>query len=311
MIIKKNLNFKNLKNKKVNISIGAFESLHRGHLKIIKNLINESKKDKALSTVITFKNKILKNYKEIILPLLERINSFKKLGIDILVLLDLKKIKNLSAEKFLKKISSIFIINKFIIGKDFKFGKNRYGDAQFIKKNNFKVKIIKLLFYNGEKISTSKIKELIKSGEIEKANKLLGYDYSIKGKVIHGEKLGSKIGFPTINLKLTHKNQLLPGNGVYLSFVKINNKIYPAMTYIGKKYVGKLKNKYIIESHILNFNKNIYYKKVEIFFKKKLRNEIKFSNIEELKNELKNDKIKLIAEVKKYGTNKIVKERDY
>lgn len=308
MVLLKNLKFKIYKNKPVNLSIGSFDALHKGHLKLLNTLVKESKKDKVLSVVITFENDpkklLFKKDKGFITPPLERIKLFKELGIDILIILKFtKKFAQISAEDFIKKLNSLFRINKFIVGKDFKFGKDNKGDINLLRKFN-KVKSVKILYYKNKKIGTSFIKDLILKGEMEKVSFLLGRDYSIIGRVVKGEGLGRKLNFPTANLKLEYKNQILPKNGVYLSYVRINNKLFYGMTYIGIKHIGRKRNNFVIETYIFNFSGNLYNKKIKIFLKKMLRAEMKFSNLNKLVEQMKKDEIKALSEVKKYGITK-------
>ncbi len=306
-VIKENLNFEEFKQKKVNLCIGTFDALHKGHIKILKALIKDSKKEKVLPSVLTFKNRprhiITGENDGILMPNPKRIHIFKEIGIELLIFINFtKRFSAISPEDFIKRLSRLFIINKIIVGEDFRFGKDNKGDINLLKilskSYNFKLKIIKNLLYINRKISTTMIKQYIKQGKIEITKELLGREYSISGKVIKGECLGSKVGFPTVNLKPEFSDQLLPSCGVYLTKIKIEDKIYYGLTYIGKKYVGRMKNRFVIETYIYEFNKNIYNKKIEIFFIKKLRKEKKFGNINDLKKQLIKDRIKGIMEVK-------------
>lgn len=306
-VIKETLNFEDFKNKKVNLCIGTFDALHKGHIKVLKTLIRASKKEKIPAAVLTFKNRprhiITGENDGILTPNPERVQIFRDIGVELLIFINFtKRFSDISPDYFIKRLSRLFVINKIVVGEDFRFGKDNKGDINLLKmlskSYNFKLRIIKNLLYNNRKISTTMIKQYIKQGKIRNATELLGREYSITGKVIKGEGLGGRLGFPTVNLKPEFSNQLLPSCGVYLTKIKIENKIYYGLTYIGKKYVGRMKNRFVIETYIYEFDRNIYNKKIEIFFIKRLRKEKKFSNINDLRKQLIKDKIKGFTEVK-------------
>lgn len=309
MIIKKKL-VKINKKKKINLTIGTFDAFHIGHIKVLETLINTSKDNHSQSCVITFQNRPklqLKHQNDgIILPNEYRINFFKKLGIDYLFYLKFnQKLAEIKAEDFLKMLNNLFNLNKIIIGKDFKFGYRNQGNIMTLKKNrkkfNFQLKIIKEEKFIKQKISTTLIKSLIKEGKIIKANKLLSRKYFFNGKVVKGSSIGKTIGFPTVNLKLLNKKVILPSYGVYVTVIKYLNTIYKGMTFIG---INNFNKRFVIETNIFNFNNNIYKKKISIFLIKKLRKEIKFIRLEDLKKQLALDKKKALQIIKKLVINK-------
>ena len=283
------------------ITIGSFDGLHLGHEKIIKHLKKKSQKISGKSVIFTF----LEHPRKVLFPeqkfgLLhtnnEKIEKLKQLGIDYLILFNFtKEIANLNADEFIKQILVDKIgIKSLIVGFNHSFGKNRLGNIENIKKlsilYNFSVEKVEALLVENIKISSSVIRKLIELGDIITANKYLGYNYTISGIVISGKKIGRAIGFPTANISVS-KNKLIPTNGVYAVDVKIKNKLYAGMLNIG--YRPTLKEniqKKQIEVHILNFNEDIYNKEISIIFKKKIRDEIKFNNIQELKKQLWADK---------------------
>jgi len=207
-------------------------------------------------------------------------------------------------EKFAQKLANDFV-SEVLIGKinmkhlisgfDHRFGHDRkgsYSDMQnFATKYNFSLEKMDALTDNSEIISSTKIREAITNGDINKANTYLGYNYSINGQVVDGQKIGRSIGFPTANIKIHDLYKLKPEIGVYAVNVLINNTIYRGMLNIGyRPTISQKEMLKTVEVHIFNFGKNIYQKEMKIIFKKKIRFEKKFKNIDELKNQLEIDK---------------------
>lgn len=305
MLIEKTIKIKKRKKDKYNLTIGTFDALHLGHKKILNELVKESNNDKVKTCIITFQNRpkhIIKNINDgIILDNEERLKYFQKIGINLVLFLKFdQKFANINAENFLEILHKYLKINKIIVGEDFKFGYKNKGTLNTLRKYgnlyNIKIKIIKNVKKFAIKISTTLIKQYIINGKVDQAYGLLGRFFSIKGIVVKGNGLGNQIGYPTINLKLTD-NTILPGFGVYLTQIFYLNKFYFGMTYIGNNFIN---HKNVIETNIFNFCKNVYQKKISIFFIKKLRNDLKFSRLEGLKLQLHKDKQKAMAMSKKY-----------
>ncbi len=190
-----------------------------------------------------------------------------------------------------------FLIEKFhpsviITGYDHRFGNNREGDYHLLEEEGtiagFKVKEIPGHVVEKITISSTKIREALKMGEVELANQQLGYNYRLGGKIIHGNELGSKIGFPTANLEV-HREKLIPADGVYAVKAVINNELLPGMMNIGYRPTVDGTSR-VIEVHILDFNREIYDENLDILFYKRLRDERKFDGIEALKAQLANDR---------------------
>ena len=219
-----------------------------------------------------------------ILPYKEKKLLLKNYGIDKIDEIKFtNKLSKLSAEEFAKEyIYKVHNPSDIVIGKNFKFGHKARGDAKLLKDSlskKVKVHSVDIKRLDSLVISSSEIKKLISKGSIEKVNKLLGRNYHISGKVIHGEKRGRLIGFPTTNLS-TEWN-FLPKNGVYVSKVVISDKSYQSITNIGVRPTFNA-NSLQIESHIFDFNKNVYGKKIKIYFLARIRNEKKFETVEKL-----------------------------
>jgi riboflavin kinase/FMN adenylyltransferase len=298
MIVTENFN-KNIEQNNIVATVGTFDGVHLGHKKILDILKSRAKKINGKSTVLTFwphpryvLGKI--NGLELLNTIDEKIELFAKNDIDILINYKFtKEFASLSSYDFVSKI----LVNKLkikglILGYDHHFGKNREGRFEKLKecadKFGFFIEQVSALSLNKENISSTKIRNHIKTGEIEKANTFLGYKYFLQGKTIEGNKLGRKLGFPTANISVPNY-KLLPDAGVYAVNVNIFNKTYQGITNIGFRPTVSDKKIKTIETHIFNFNENIYDKTLRIEFVKKIRNEKKFNNISDLKNQINKD----------------------
>tara|TARA_B100001142_G_scaffold269008_1_gene274418 strand:- start:1376 stop:2320 length:945 start_codon:yes stop_codon:yes gene_type:complete len=291
------------------ISIGSFDGVHLAHKTIFDKMsILKNKKD-SQSVVITFdpppkfilQNKNIKQ-KHLLTELENKSNLIKKSGVDVLVILSFsKKTASITAENFLNKIIYSFNPNHFVIGYNHNFGYNREGDADFVRsqaKGRFKVHLIKeQINSNKDSISSTKIRKYISKGKIDKANSLLGHQYSLRGFVIKGQGIGKKINFPTINIKPLNSYQLVPFRGVYYVNLIIENQLYSGMCNIGFRPTLTNSKEESIEVHIFSvgIDKNFYKKEVKVFFIKYLREERKFKNLEFLRRQLEKDKQKCLS----------------
>lgn len=279
-----------------NITIGMFDGIHYGHKRVLNQLKEFPNK---LNIVITFSNHPSsyfnpdKTYK-LLFNQEEKLNFFKNIGIDIVYIIEFNQvIADYPANKFVEEI----LIKKLncknlILGYDNRFGKNREGTIEFVREyysteiNSSKIEPYLL---DNEIVSSSIIKDFILQGMIHKANKFLGFNYFINGRVIKGKELGSKLGFSTANLSID-ANKLIPKNGVYLVKVKLNLQEYYGLTNIGvRPTVNSNLQDISIETHILDFNENIYGYDIQIEFLSKIREEKKFKSVEELKKQVLDD----------------------
>ena len=296
MKIYKNANL-NKKHHKGVIAIGNFDGIHLGHQKVINEARKKAKSKKLPFGIITFEpvpvmyfNSKIKNHR--INSLEQKINQLKKLKLDFLIIIKFNKIfSSLTAEKFIKEI----IYNKtkcsfLYVSKNFKFGYKRRGNIQTLKKYeklyNFKSLITRPYKKNKKIISSTLIRKKIINGKIREANTLLNREWKIKGRVIKGRQLGRKIGFPTCNLQLN--DYIVPRNGVYAVQVKGSNFNKKGIANIGFRptFNGK---KLLLETNIFGIDKNLYNKEIDISFKKFIRQEKKFKNLEHLKKQIKID----------------------
>ena len=288
-----------LPNKKRYIALGVFDGVHLGHQKLIKQTVDTAKKNDGISIVITFDphpDKIVNPESNVFLltTLKERISLINKSNVDIFLIIKFNKMMSkMPPEDFVSKILvNSLQVKELFIGFNYKFGFQGKGNTDILKEYSkfykFKTNILKPIVRNHTIISSTRIKDYIKSGEIEKARKLLGHDITISGKVIFGKGRGRKLlSFATANIE-TPPDKLIPVNGVYLVEIKIVNRKYYGLMNIGTKPTFK-ETERTIEVHILNFNKKIYTKKIVVKILEKIREEKFFKHSSLLKKQIEND----------------------
>ncbi len=280
------------------VTLGKFDGMHLGHRKLINRVKEISSQRNLNSVMFTFdappKAKIENNAYKTIFTKDEKRMLAEKFGIDVLVECPFSEsIRNMSADDFICNILLDKIHAKAVVaGTDFRFGKNRQGDAKYLidnaEKFGFTADIIeKETDESGRDISSTFVREELEKGNIEKANSLLGFDYFISGKIISGMHLGRNLGFPTINITPSSE-KLLPPNGVYASFTEINGKTYGSISNIGvKPTVGGTKTG--VETFVLDFNEDIYGMNVSVKLCEFMRPEKKFESVDELKTRVYSD----------------------
>ena len=275
--------------------IGAFDGVHKGHIE----LINKTKEINKNFQIVTFDEIPKLYFDKSLKPLLDNENKnniFNDLKPTNLIYLKFDKINQLSSDEFLKYLDINLRTKKIVVGNDFKFGKNRSGDVDNIISYFGKDNVILLSDYiiDNEKVSSTKIRNFLDTGNIQKANNFLGRDYELSGLVIKGMKLGSKIGFPTANLRLNN-DLYLPKFGVYEISCIVNENLFKGILNIGITPTVLNSKKVKIEAHLFNFNENIYGKNITIQLKKFIREEIKFNSLDDLIKQINID----ISSIKK------------
>jgi riboflavin kinase/FMN adenylyltransferase len=283
---------------KTAIVLGNFDGLHKGHRMLINRAMVLSKELGIASAIFAFEPHpkfVLNNSPEIklIFTKHEKETIVKELGVNYYIQYPFKtEIANYEPEQFIEKI----IVNQInphtvIIGEDYRFGKMRKGDAAYLKelgrKYQFEVEVIKKLEYMNREISSTWIREEIKEGNIKMANSLLGREFFFLGRICEGAKLGRTIGFPTANLA-HNPDKLLPPNGVYSSYIELNQKTYKGITNIGNKPTV-YSNEKTIETHILDFDKDIYGEEIKVRLTNFIRPEKKFESLQLLKKQIQWD----------------------
>jgi len=287
------------------VTIGTFDGVHRGHQEILRNMVNRAKEIVGESVVVTFyphPRQVLSHDSDIrfISTQEEKISHLEALGIDNLIIIKFtKEFAANSSEDFIKNFILKYIHPAvLIIGYDHHFGKGRTGDFDMLYKlgrdYDFRVEKIQEQDVDNVAVSSTKIRHCLEVGDVKNANKLLGYEFSYTGKVIHGQRVGHKMGYPTANIEVAQKYQLIEKPGVYATFVDFDGDSFPAMTYIGKRPTMHDNRPQSIESHIINFDKDLYDKEIKLRFVDFVRDDITFDNTEALKNQIDKDKLYII-----------------
>lgn len=285
------------------VTLGIFDGVHLGHRALLDYLVARAKEGKSESVVVTFSPhpRLVLDKNTSGLFFLTTIDEKKKLlrnaGIDHLIMIEFtKEFSNISACDFIKDILVGKIGTKhLIIGYDHHFGRKGEGDFNTIKecaKNlDFTVEQVEGFQTSEGIISSSAIREALLSGHLDDANSWLGYSYSLTGTVIEGRRIGREIGFPTANIKPVSDHKLIPCNGVYSAEVYLDEIKYPGMMSIGTNPTVNTDPDFrSIEVHILNFEGDIYGHEISVVFRKRLRDEKKFDNLQQLTDQMNDDK---------------------
>ena len=305
--------FSDLKNtlKKSIIIIGNFDGLHLGHQAVINYAKSLKKKPNDKILLLTFYPHPLKIIRpefapKNILSFRNKVIKMKKIGIDIILAQRFNKsFSKISADDFINIILSQSLKAKHIVvGDDFRFGHKREGNIDYLKsqelKNNFKVHIINEISLDKVRYSSSIVREMILKGKMLEVRKVLGYFHEIEGKVVKGEQMGRKLGFPTANIH--YLNTIIPENGVYAGWVNFNNKTYMSAISTGYRPQFKGKKRFL-EAYILNFSGDIYGTRIKVSLVKKIRNEEVFSDIDKLQKQMSLDCMEAVKILEKNKIN--------
>ncbi len=280
------------------IALGSFDGIHYGHQVLIKNMVEEAEKEGLVSSVFSFSNhpRDLIPGKEKVKSILdkrEKEEIIEGLNVDTLVAIPFtKEIMELSPRDFVETLLVKGLNAKFLFcGFNYRFGYKAEGTPEVLdelgKEFGFEVTVIPTVKIDGNNVSSTMIRTLIAGGQVEKCPMYMGRYYSIGGEVVVGNRLGRKLGFPTSNL-IIDESMVTPPNGVYATYCLYNGKRYPSVTNLGvKPTVGNYEKS--VETHIFDFDKELYGSKIKVEFLKKLRDEVKFDDYEELANQIERD----------------------
>lgn len=300
-IIKEIDNFK-AEGKPVFLALGNFDGVHLGHQKLLQEAVNEANLNQGIAAAFIFEphpNKIINPDKapKLLTDSIEQAKLLEKAGIKLLIYNSFNQaISKWEPEEFVQKT----IVNQLnakhvFVGFNYSFGHKGKGNPNLLQelgdKYGFKVSVILPVEVDKEVVSSTLIREALEKGNVGEANKFLGYPFSLTGQVIQGEERGKKIGFPTANLKID-EGILIPQVGVYAAKAIYATNTYNCVINVGRKPTFHDEHPITIEVHIMDFDKNIYNESLTITFLDKIRDEKKFNNIEELVNQISQDRDK-------------------
>lgn len=277
------------------ITVGKFDGMHRGHELLMNRILSRKPEEKAcMITFETSPRTILHGESNgSLITREERHFELEKQGLAYLAECQFsERFMHLSPEEFVENLVRNFHMSYMAVGSDFRFGYKGQGTPAVIRelsnKYGFTFEEIPKIQYHNRDISSTFIREDISLGKIKEANTLLGYPYFIWGQIIHGNHIGTKMGIPTIN-QIPPKEKLLPPNGVYITEVEIDHRLFHGITNVGKKPTVQDMGPVGVETHILDFQGDVYEKEAKVLFLDYIRPERKFDSLDELKAQIKMD----------------------
>jgi riboflavin kinase/FMN adenylyltransferase len=279
-------------------TIGNFDGVHRGHQALIDRVTERAKAMNLSSVVVTFEPQPAEFFAkpEPAQPRLtrcrEKFNALADCGVDKVMILHFdSKMANLSAADFVTRILCEGLNVKYLmVGDDFRFGKSRQGDFEFLKKAGekygFQVENISSVILENERISSTRVRNALLKGDHVLANKLLGHPYYMQGRIVHGAQRGRTIGFPTANIYLHRR--VLPVQGVYSVRMYLDGKSFAGVANVGiRPTVGGTRS--LLEVHLFDFNQEIYGRQVRVEFCEKIRDEKRYESLDLLKVQIQKD----------------------
>lgn len=307
MKVYRNINdFKPVKN--AIVTIGTFDGVHLGHQAIFRKMTADAKELGGETVVVTFHPhpRLVLNIDSSNLRFIttqeKKLEIFEKTGIDNVVIIEFtREFSRTTSETFIRE----YIVDKIkparlVIGYDHHFGKNRMGDFKLLydlgQRFNFKVERVAAQDVENIAVSSTKIRKALENGDVKKANRLLGYEYTICGEVIHGNELGRTIGFPTANISVPDAYKVIGVCGVYACHVVHEGVAYKGMGNIGYRPTVSGNSQLTTEVHIFGFDRMIYGHQLCISFVDKIRDEVKFASLDALRQQLMADK-QLVTEM--------------
>lgn len=288
------------------LTTGTFDGVHRGHQSIIKNLHDSVSQDNECVTIVTFEphpqfvvKSSTKNDLKLLTTIEEKISILENMKIDRLIIVPFtEEFAQLSSQQFIENILVKKIgFKKIVIGYDHAFGKNRQGNYEILEqlrqKYGYSIMVLSAFSLGGVIVSSTKIRKLLLTGKVELAAKYLGRNYRLSGKVIRGEGRGHTFNIPTANIEPVSREKLIPKDGIYAAWARLEGQVYKAVLYIGIKPTFAFNNR-TIELHIFNFSGNLYGQTLEIEFKTKIRDDFHFKHVEQLIKQIEKDKEKTL-----------------
>ncbi len=282
----------------VHLAMGVFDGVHVGHKRVISEAVTAAKNTGHLSGVLTFDpfpiQIVAPNRapQKILASMAHKEALLERLGVDLLYIIPFdESFATLSAEAFLDTLRSTGNLAHISVGEDWKFGKGREGSLPFLQtyctQHNIILTATPPVINHGERISSTRIRQAVRDGNLSAATQMLGRPYELFGTVVKGAQIGRTLGFPTANIDTT--NELLPPNGVYVVQAQWNNRSETGVANLGVRPTigGSLQQTF--EVHLLNFNEEIYGEELQVSFGQRIRGEQKFANLEALKDQISKD----------------------
>lgn len=282
------------------ITIGSFDGVHLGHLAILNELNHCAQMLNGEAMVITFEphpRSVLRPDQPMMLltPLEDKLGLLKDAGVSkVIVTPFTTEFAQLSAEDYVRHyLVAQFHPAAIVVGYDHRFGHDRRGDMNLLRNMapelGFEVHEISARIIDDAAVSSTKIRTALSEGDVQRASDMLGRNYSIHGTVVHGDKLGRQLGYPTANIAPLHTQQLVPAMGIYAALVTVGGKEYPAMASIGTRPTVSDAGRISIEAHLFDFDADIYEQDLRIAFVARLRDELKFETTQALQEALRED----------------------
>jgi riboflavin kinase/FMN adenylyltransferase len=289
--------------KEVLLTVGVFDGVHAGHRYLLQGLQQRAAERNLLSGVVTFNphpQSVLRP--DAHLPWLsdldDRVTTFQHLGVDIVAVLTFTpKLAQLSARDFVSLLKTYLKMRGIVVGPDFALGRGGEGDINLLRtlgdEMKFSVEVMAPYTIDGEVVSSTLIRQALVQGDMRRVEKLMGRPFYLKGKVITSDKRGRLLGFPTANVDVGAQ-QALPNNGIYATATQVDGKRFPSATNIGTRPTFG-EGKKMVETHLLNYEANLYGKEIRVEFVEKLRDEKRFASSEELRTQIEQDVQKVEA----------------
>jgi len=282
-------------------TVGTFDGVHVGHQKLLRRIQELADKEGGETVLLTFHPhpRIVlfpdDNDLKLITTLEERIERLGETGLDHLIIHPFTtEFSRTTAIEYVRDILVKGIgVKKLVIGYDHHFGRNREGSLENLKELapafHFEVEEIPAQEIKDVNVSSTKIRTALNKGNVRKANSYLNYYFQLTGTVVKGDGIGSTLGFPTANIEIDNQYKIIPATGVYATWALINGREFPSLTNLGVRPTIHDDSELKIETHILNFNENIYGERAVLKFVDRIREEIKFENTESLKDQIEKD----------------------
>lgn len=298
------------------ITVGTYDGLHLAHRQVLDKVTGLAKEKGYRSFIITFEphpQEVLKNKTpdiKLLTAIDEKLRLFEKAGIEnVLVIKFTEEFSKTEAREFYQKyLSGAIGVSDIVIGYDHLFGRNREGSFETLKslgkEFGFEIHRVEEIDVEGKPVSSTRIRHALADGNIEEANKLLGYEYGFDGIVVEGDKIGRTIGYPTVNLKPVKENKVMPKEGIYCVRVIHNGAEFYGMMYHGFRPTLSEGIQRALEVHIFDFDKSVYGEKITISFLTRLRDDKKFNGKDELIAQIDKDKEDSLSYIEKNYTNK-------